>query len=179
MNPIVWLSGLSGAGKSTLASLTQQRLQAKGWRVGILDGDAVRRTVNRRLGFTRQDIEENNRLIAEMCCRQRGQWDLLLVAVISPFESCRRMAQARLGGPFALVYVKASLSTVMARDPKGFYRKAREGIVKNMIGCSPDVPYEVPEQPDMVLDTETESEDRLALQLAEFIQDRFRDVKAQ
>ncbi len=172
MSLVVWLTGLSGAGKSTIAALARRDLQEKGFRVGFLDGDLVRRTVTGRLGFSPSDIEENNRVIAGLCLRERLRWDLLLVAVISPFERSRQAVRARLGDSFALVYVKASLAAVMERDPKGLYRKAREGILKNVVGYSPGVPYEAPDGADLVLDTERESAEQLALRLAGFVQRR-------
>lgn len=168
-SPVIWLTGLSGSGKSTIAALARARLQEEGIRVGLLEGDDLRRAITRTCGFTRADIEENNRVIARLCREERRKWDLLLVAVISPFEQSRRAARSQVGEPFAHVYVKVCLETVMRRDPKGLYRRAREGSARHVVGYSAEVPYEVPARADLVLDTERKGPEVLAEELVEFV----------
>jgi adenylylsulfate kinase len=151
---IVWFTGLSGAGKSSLAQRLYGVLSGLGKKVKILDGDAVRGDIHKNLGFSPEAIKTNNRLIAELCLKYQKDYDYLLVAVIAPFEMVRRETREILGDSLVEVYVKASLETVIKRDCKGLYKKALRGEIPNFIGISPDVPYEVPVNPDLTIDTE-------------------------
>ncbi|MDP6358524.1 MAG: adenylyl-sulfate kinase [Planctomycetota bacterium] len=151
----VWLTGLSGAGKSTIARQVAEALESKGHRVLVLDGDAVRSTVSPNLGFSREDIYENNRRFIELCRESMPDYEFVLVPKISPFREHRAETRRELGSAFIEVYVQASLGEVARRDPKGLYKKAREGALTGMIGVAPEVPYEAPEDAEVVLDTET------------------------
>ena len=125
-----------------------------GKKVKVLDGDVIRKSINTSLGFSPEDIKTNNRLIAELCFRYQGDYDYLLVAVIAPFAETRRKARDILGDSLIEVYVRASLETVIKRDHKGLYKRALKGEIPDCIGISPNVPYEVPDNPDLIIDTE-------------------------
>lgn len=159
---VAWFTGLSGSGKSTIAELVVARLGDAGWRVTVLDGDAVRARYPDPLGFTPADIRENNRRIAELCVEALPVSDVILVPVISPFRDARAAARARIGAAFLEVYVRAGLATVRRRDPKGLYADADAGRRPPMIGLREDVPYEAPEGAEVVLDTEQLSASALA-----------------
>jgi len=149
---VVWFTGLSGAGKSTIANLVEKRLHALGRHTYLLDGDNVRHGLNKDLGFTDADRVENIRRVAEVSRLMVDAGLVVLVSFISPFRSERRMARALVAdGEFIEVYVDTPLDVAESRDPKGLYVKARRGELKNFTGV--DSPYEVPEQPELRLDT--------------------------
>lgn len=169
---IFWLTGLSGAGKSTLAESVQVRLEGEGRRVLIVDGDSVRRTVSRDLGFSRPDIIENNTRIAALCAARRSETDIILVPVIAPFRDARQAARRTLSPGFHEVYVKAQLDVLEARDVKGLYARAARGEIDNLIGVSPSSPYEPPEAPDLVIDTTAEPRENSVDRLYKYILSR-------
>jgi bifunctional enzyme CysN/CysC len=149
---VVWFTGLSGAGKSTVANLVEKRLHAIGRHTYILDGDNVRHGLNKDLGFTDADRVENIRRVAEVSRLMVEAGLIVLVSFISPFRSERRMARELVGeGEFVEVFVDAPLTVAESRDPKGLYKKARRGELKNFTGV--DSPYEAPERPEVHLDT--------------------------
>ncbi|HEY7449286.1 MAG TPA: adenylyl-sulfate kinase [Vicinamibacterales bacterium] len=152
---VAWFTGLSGAGKSTIAELAATMLRERDQRVAIIDGDTVRAQRHRHLGFSPSDIRENNRLIVELCREALASHDVILVPIISPFRDARDAARRALGEAFVEVHVKASLTAVARRDPKGLYRQAAEGRLPGLIGLSPEVQYEAPVDADVVLDTES------------------------
>jgi|GEM_PF-308897 len=153
---IVWFTGLSGAGKSTIAEAVRAELSACGKKVIILDGDAVRGTLHKHLGFTPEDIKENNRLVAELAKESARDADVVLVPIISPFRESRALAKKIIGDGFIELYVACSEPARVARDPKGLYEKVREGKLKDFIGYG-GVPYEPPLRPDIKVDTDTET----------------------
>lgn len=149
---VVWLTGLSGAGKSTLGNRLEQRLHAAGMRTYLLDGDNVRHGLNRDLGFTAEDRVENIRRVAEVAKLMVDAGIIVITAFISPFRAERQMARGLMGeGEFIEVYVDTPLEIAEARDVKGLYRKARRGELRNFTGI--DSPYEVPEAPELRVDT--------------------------
>jgi bifunctional enzyme CysN/CysC len=149
---VVWFTGLSGAGKSTIANLVEKRLHALGRHTYLLDGDNVRHGLNKDLGFTDADRVENIRRVAEVSRLMVDAGLVVLVSFISPFRSERRMARALVAdGEFIEVFVDTPIDVAESRDPKGLYVKARRGELKNFTGV--DSPYEVPEQPELRLDT--------------------------
>jgi len=149
---VLWLTGLSGAGKSTVANLVEKRLHAAGYHTYLLDGDNVRHGLNKDLGFTAADRVENIRRIAEVAKLMVDAGLIVITAFISPFRAERRMARALLApGEFFEVHVDAPLEVAESRDPKGLYRKARQGAIKNFTGI--DSPYEAPDAPEIRLDT--------------------------
>ena len=149
---VLWFTGLSGSGKSTVANLVEQRLHALGHHTYLLDGDNIRHGLNRDLGFTEADRVENIRRIAEVARLMVDAGLIVLTAFISPFRSEREMAR-QLFAPeeFIEVFMDTPLEIAEQRDPKGLYRKARAGQLKNFTGI--DSPYEAPEAPELSLTT--------------------------
>jgi adenylyl-sulfate kinase len=150
---VIWFTGLSGAGKTTLAEALKKELGRYGARSVVLDGDAVRNSRERPLDFSRDHILQNGRHVIELCEVERESHDYVLVAVIAPFSRTRREARHRLGPGYFEVHVDTSVEVCAERDTKGLYRNAQEGIEQNLIGVSPKAPYEIPREPDLVLDT--------------------------
>jgi len=145
---VVWFTGLSGAGKSSVANLLEKQLHALGKRTYLLDGDNVRHGLNKDLGFTPAARVENIRRIAEVAKMMVDSGIIVLAAFISPFRSERQMARELLEpGEFIEVYVDTPLAVAEGRDPKGLYKKARRGELKNFTGI--DSPYEEPLSPDI------------------------------
>lgn len=161
---VLWLTGLSGAGKSTVANLVERRLHAAGYHTYLLDGDNVRHGLNKDLGFTAADRVENIRRIAEVARLMVDAGLIVITALISPFRAERQMARALFGaGEFFEVHVDAPLEVAERRDPKGLYRKARRGEIRNFTGI--DSPYEAPEAPEIRLDTTRLSPEQAAEQV--------------
>lgn len=151
----VWLTGLPGAGKSTVASLVAERLRAEGRPVEVLDGDVVRQHLSRGLGFSREDRLENIRRVAYVARLLVRHGVYVIVALVSPYREARAAARALIGdGTFLEVYVRCPLEVLVRRDPKGLYARALRGEIPAFTGVSD--PYEPPESPDLVLDTDQE-----------------------
>jgi bifunctional enzyme CysN/CysC len=160
----LWFTGLSGAGKSTIANLVDKRLLAMGHHAYLLDGDNVRHGLNKDLGFTDADRVENIRRVAEVARLMVDAGLIVLVSFISPFRAERRMARELFAeGEFLEVFVDTPLSVAEGRDAKGLYAKARAGQIRNFTGI--DSPYEVPEHPEIVLDTTTHGPEELTAEL--------------
>lgn len=147
----IWFTGLSGSGKSSLANELEKRLVAMGKHTMLLDGDNVRMGLNRNLGFKEDDRIENIRRIAEVAKLMNDAGLIVLTSFISPFARDRRNAREIIGGDFIEVYVSTPLEECERRDVKGLYKKARKGDLANFTGVNS--PYEVPENPDIVIDT--------------------------
>lgn len=148
----IWMSGLSGAGKSTIANALEKRLYAMGKKTMILDGDNVRMGLNSNLGFSDEDRIENIRRIAEVAKLMNDAGLIVITAFISPYRQDRRNAKKIIGEDFREVYVSTSIEECEKRDVKGLYKAAREGKIAYFTGISS--PYEVPENPDVTIDTE-------------------------
>lgn len=150
----LWLTGLSGSGKSTLACELEQMLVDAGRPAYVLDGDNLRHRLNRDLGFSPRDRQENIRRSAEVARLMNEAGLIVIAAFISPMRQDRDMARAIIGNDsFIEAYVSTPCRVCEERDPKGLYKKARSGEIPEFTGIS--APYEVPLYPDLVLDTET------------------------
>lgn len=150
---VIWFTGLSGSGKSTLANALEQRLFALGTKTYVLDGDNIRQGLNHDLGFTPAERSENIRRIAEVAKLFVDAGIIVLTAFISPYQADRELARTIIGdSDFIEIYVECSLDACQKRDPKGLYRKALAGEIKNFTGIS--APYEQPENPDILVSTE-------------------------
>jgi bifunctional enzyme CysN/CysC len=168
---VVWLTGLSGSGKSTIANIVESKLHALGTRTYLLDGDNVRHGLNRDLGFTDADRVENIRRIAEVSGLMVDAGLVVLVSFISPFAAERRLARDRVeDGEFIEVHVDTPLEVAEQRDPKGLYAKARSGQLSNFTGI--DSPYEVPEAPEVHIDTTATTAEEAADQIIEALRRR-------
>jgi bifunctional enzyme CysN/CysC len=153
---VIWLTGLSGSGKSTLANALEQRLIQRGYHSYLLDGDNVRHGLNQDLGFSKEERVENIRRIGEVAALFADAGLIVITAFISPFRADRALVRALVPeGEFFEIYVQASLETCERRDPKGLYAKARAGVIQDFTGI--DSPYESPERPELVLDSERDS----------------------
>lgn len=159
---IAWLTGLSGAGKSTIADAVDRALTEAGRNTVVLDGDNLRQGLSRDLGFTAADRVENIRRAGEAARLMADAGLVVIVSLISPFRAERAAARAIAGDiPFLEVFIDTPLAVCEARDPKGLYGRARAGQIKNFTGISD--PYEVPEAPDLTLETR----DRAVLESAQ------------
>ncbi|NLV40175.1 MAG: adenylyl-sulfate kinase [Candidatus Hydrogenedentes bacterium] len=148
---VLWFTGLSASGKSTLAQAVQCVLFERGCQAYVLDGDNVRHGLNKDLGFSPADREENIRRIGEVAKLFQEAGFIAMTAFISPYRADRDRARAISGDAFIEVYVNASLEACEARDPKGLYQKARAGVIPEFTGIS--APYEAPENPELTVDT--------------------------
>jgi adenylylsulfate kinase len=155
--PIIWFTGMSGSGKSTLSVELTKRLQNKGYKVQIIDGDTIRDNYTTKLGFSRQDVLTNNLNIAQKCLELRNNCDVILVPVISPYQKARTAVRKLLTPNFHLIYLKATLDSLKERDPKGLYALADRGDMTDLIGYSQTTPYEVPDNAALTLETSNQN----------------------
>jgi len=168
---LLWFTGLSGAGKSTIANLLERKLHELGKRTFVLDGDNVRHGLNRDLGFTEADRVENIRRVAEVGKLFVEAGLITIVSFISPFRAEREMARGLMGpDEFIEIFVDTPLEVCEQRDPKGLYRKARRGELRNFTGL--DSPYERPSNPDLALDSFNCSASDLSDKIIHFMQQR-------
>ncbi len=166
---VFWFTGLSGSGKSTLAVAVEKEIFARGMNAYVLDGDNVRYGLNSDLGFSPEDRTENIRRVGEVAALQANAGMILLSAFISPYQADRDRARAAAPQSFHEIYVKADLATCETRDPKGLYKKARKGEIKQFTGI--DSPYEPPSNPDLVVDTQSNDIDTCVEQIIGYILD--------
>ncbi len=153
---VIWFTGLSGSGKSTLSHALEAELVSRGVHAYVLDGDNVRRRINKDLGFSEKDRVENIRRIGELCALFVDSGIIALSAFISPYQADRKMVREMLEpGEFIEVYVKASLEVCEGRDVKGLYKKARTGEISNFTGITD--PYEEPTDAEIVIETANHS----------------------
>jgi bifunctional enzyme CysN/CysC len=168
---VLWFTGLSGSGKSTVANTLEKMLHAAGRHTYLLDGDNVRHGLNRDLGFTDEDRVENIRRVAEVAKLMADAGLIVLVSFISPFRSERRLARELMEpGEFIEIFVDTPIEECARRDPKGLYRKAAEGKIKNFTGISS--PYERPEHPEIHLHTVGHDPVALAAEIEAFMAER-------
>jgi len=168
---IIWFTGYSGSGKSTIANILDTYLHKGGYHTYILDGDNIRSGLNKNLGFSDDDRKENIRRISEVAKLFADSGTIVLTAFISPFIEDRQIARDILSKDFNFieVYVEADLETCEARDPKGLYKKARAGQIKNFTGI--DSPYEAPINPEITLKTSQYSPDLSAYTVLHYLYD--------
>ncbi|WP_416687860.1 adenylyl-sulfate kinase [Candidatus Pseudothioglobus sp. Uisw_041] len=153
---VLWFTGLSGSGKSTLAHALEEKLFKKGCRTFVLDGDNVRYGLNSNLDFSEKGRTENIRRISEVSKLMLESGLIVMTAFISPFNKDREDARKLISSDdFIEIFCKASLEACEARDVKGLYKRARAGEIKNYTGI--DSPYEVPEKPELIIDTDNQS----------------------
>ena len=156
---LIWLSGLSGSGKSTIANDLEKKLYENGFLSYLLDGDNIRIGLNKDLGFSDDDRKENIRRISEVSRLMLDAGLIVITAFISPFEEERELAKSLVKKEnYFLVHVNCSVKKCEERDVKGLYKKARMGEIKNFTGI--DSPYEIPESPNLIVDTEKENVDQ-------------------
>ena len=163
---VIWLTGLSGAGKSTLAVGLERVLFDQGMRVVVLDGDNLRHGLTADLGFSDTDRHENIRRITETAAAFIVSGAVVITAFISPFRADRETARGKIGERFHEVFIQADLEVCEARDQKGLYAGARSGEIANFTGISS--PYEMPLNPDLVLNTGDEDFDACLAQLRDY-----------
>lgn len=150
---VLWFTGLSGSGKTTIAHEVEEKLLEAGVPVEILDGDVVRENLSKGLGFSKEDRDTNIRRIAFVAHLLQRNGVFVITAAISPYKAIRDEARAMIKD-FVEIYADASLEVCEARDTKGLYAKARAGEIKGFTGI--DDPYEAPENPEVVCDTDRE-----------------------
>ena len=168
---VLWFTGLSGSGKSTLAHEVEEKLYQKGCRTFVLDGDNVRHDLNSNLDFSESGRTENIRRISEVSKLMLESGLIVMTAFISPFNKDRNEARKLISNDdFIEVYCKASLETCEARDVKGLYKRARAGEIKNYTGI--DSPYEVPENPELTLDTDNETLNESVSKIYNFLKEK-------
>jgi len=165
---VIWLTGISGSGKSTIAVELEKELTRSGKLVYRLDGDNVRQGLCSDLGFSEEDRNENIRRISEVAQLFKDSGVITLVSFISPLKSMRKSARDRIGNDnFIEVYVKASIEECIKRDPKGMYKKAIAGQIKEFTGIS--AKYENPEDPEITIDTENLTIDESVIIILNYI----------
>ncbi len=172
MSTIIWFTGLSGSGKTTIAEALKKELEAKDLRACVLDGDVVRATLHKNLGFNKEDIQENNRLISELAKEKRKEHDVVLVPIISPFRKCRAMARKNIGNGFVELFVNRPIEECIRRDAKGLYEKALAGEIQNFIGVDENMPYEAPETPDLEIKTDNTSLDESVKKILSYLNNK-------
>ena len=169
---VLWFTGLSGAGKSTLAVALEKKLFEKGYNVYVLDGDNVRHGLNANLSFSPEDRAENIRRVGEVAALFGRAGMIAITSFISPYRSDRDRAREAGGGNFHEIHVKADVATCEARDPKGLYKKARAGEIKDFTGIS--APYEEPDNPELVIDTAAVQLDECIERLVNYVETKFK-----
>ena len=164
---VLWLTGLPGSGKSTLAFELERRLFDLGRQVYVMDGDNLRHGLNSDLGFSHIDRTENIRRVGEVAALYAGAGMITITAFISPYKEDRRRARKAAEPNFHEIYLNANLEVCEKRDPKGHYKKARKGEIPNFTGVS--APYEVPDNPQLVIDTGVMSVDESLKVLEDYV----------
>jgi len=164
----LWFTGLSGAGKSTVAEIVERELRERGHRVEVLDGDVVRQNLSKGLGFSKEDRDTNIRRIAFVADLLSRNGVIAITAAISPYRETRDEARALMDGRFMEIHVRASVEECARRDVKGLYEKAFNGEIKEFTGVSD--PYEDPADPELVLETESETPEESARKVVELVE---------
>ena len=161
---VVWLTGLPASGKTTIARKLEKELRERGLKVEVLDGDEVRRWLSPEAGFSREDRERHLRRVAYVSHLLARNGVVVIASFVSPYRSTRDFAR-KLIGDFVEVYVKCSLETCMRRDPKGLYKRALAGEIKDMTGIQD--PYEEPLNPEVIVDSERQGPEECVKRILE------------
>ena len=168
---VIWFTGLSGSGKSTLAHSVEEELHQLNCRTFVLDGDNIRHGLSSNLDFSNADRKENIRRIGEVSKLMMEAGIITITAFISPFKNDRNMVRETLPhGDFIEVYCMASLEICELRDVKGLYKRARAGEIKNYTGINS--PYEAPVNPELVINTESESLNESTVKIINFLKSK-------
>jgi adenylylsulfate kinase len=166
----LWFTGLSGSGKTTITTQLVKELRRRETKLEVLDGDIVRENLSKGLGFSKEDRDTNIRRIAFVANLLSRNGVPVITAAISPYREIRDEARALMDGRFIETYVEASVEVCEERDVKGLYAKARAGEIKEFTGVSD--PYEPPENPEIVIDTEQQSPEESAQQILRYLEER-------
>jgi adenylyl-sulfate kinase len=166
----LWFTGRSGSGKSTITTHLVKELRRRGSKLEVLDGDVVRENLSKGLGFSKEDRDTNIRRIAFVANLLSRNGVPVITAAISPYKAIRDEARQMMGDRFIEAYVKVSLEEAERRDVKGLYAKARAGEIKEFTGVSD--PYEPPEDPELLIDTESQSPEQSAQQILAYLEER-------
>ena len=165
---LLWFTGLSGSGKSTIANVVEQELYKQGFKTYTLDGDNIRKGINKDLTFSPEDRTENIRRIAETANLMVDAGLIVLAAFVSPYKKDRENIKSIVKDVnFVEIFVNTSVEECERRDVKGLYKKARAGEIKNMTGIS--APYEAPENPDIEIKTETEAVEEAVQRIIKYL----------
>ena len=167
---VIWFTGLSGSGKTTVAHIVEEQLLDAGVPVEVLDGDVVRENLSKGLGFSKEDRDTNIRRIAFVANLLSRNGVPVITAAISPYREIRNEAREMMDSRFIEAYVKASVEACEERDVKGLYAKARAGEIKEFTGVSD--PYEPPENPELVIETESQTPEESAKQILDYLEER-------
>ncbi len=167
---VVWLTGLSGSGKSTLAYALERALVSDRHTAYVLDGDNVRHGLNKDLGFSPEDRDENIRRVGETAALFAHAGVIAIASFISPYRAGRERARECVGGDaFIEVHLNVSVEVCERRDPKGLYKKARAGVIKQFTGVS--APYEAPTAPEISIDTDADDVDTCAARIVTYLRE--------
>jgi len=170
---LLWFTGLSGSGKSTIANVVEQKLYKNGIKTYMLDGDNIRKGINKDLTFSPEDRTENIRRIAEITALMIDAGLVVLAAFVSPYKKDRENIKSIVKDVnFVEIFINTSIEECERRDVKGLYKKARAGEIKNMTGIS--APYEEPTHPDIEIKTENESVEAAANKIIDFITEKLK-----
>lgn len=164
---VIWLTGLSGAGKTTTGKALEEELLRRGANVEFLDGDDLRRTISSELGFSNKDRETHAKRVSFLSHLLSRNGIVSIVALISPFRSSRQYARSLVDN-FVEVWIQCSIDTCRSRDPKGLYKKAREGKINDMTGIQ--APYETPVNPEVIVNTEEMKPQECAAKIISFLE---------
>jgi adenylyl-sulfate kinase len=165
----IWFTGLSGSGKTTVSRLLEKELRARGYKVEVLDGDAVRENLSKGLGFSKEDRDTNIRRIGYVCELLARNDVIVISAAISPYRAVRDENRARVGGRFVEVYCQCPIDVLAERDVKGLYKKALRGEIRNFTGV--DDPYEPPLNPEVTIDSDKETPEASAARVLARLQE--------
>jgi adenylylsulfate kinase len=156
---VIWLTGMPASGKTTIAKALYPKLKESGFKIELLDGDIVRKELSPELGFTKKDREMHAKRVVYLCKLLSRNGIISIVCLISPYREFRRYARSEISSNnnFYEVYVKCSLESCIRRDPKGLYKKALSGEIKDLTGLQD--PYEEPENPEVIVNTEEQTLD--------------------